>query len=342
MHGMKGVLLSLVTVLAVAHSLSAGDRPRLAVLTDIGGDPDDQQSLIRLMLYSNEFEIEALIATASGTPGELKKAVTRPDLILEIIEAYEKVVTNLDRHATGWPTPAQVRMRVKSGNPFRGRDHIGAAHDTEASRFLIERIDAGSHQQPLNIAIWGGQTDLAQALWRVKNERGAAGYQEFVRKFRVFDIADQDGIADWMRLEFPAMNYLLARAATGRDKREATFRGMYLTGDESLTSREWVEQNIRGTGPLGALYPTQTWTAPNPHACLKEGDTPSWFFFLPRGGNDPNDPSRPGWGGQYQREPHGWCRDLTTRNDFDPRTTVSRWRADFQKDFAQRMAWCRP
>ena len=66
------------------------ERPRLAILTDIGGDPDDQQSMIRLMVYSNEFEIEALIASASGTPGELKKAITRPDLILEIVDAYER------------------------------------------------------------------------------------------------------------------------------------------------------------------------------------------------------------------------------------------------------------
>jgi thioredoxin reductase (NADPH) len=29
--------------------------------------------------------------------------------------------------------------------------------------------------RPLNIAIWGGQTDLAQALWRVRQDRGPAG-----------------------------------------------------------------------------------------------------------------------------------------------------------------------
>jgi hypothetical protein len=126
----------------------------------------------------------------------------------------------------------------------------------------------------------------------------------------VYDIGDQDGIADWMRAEFPGMFYLLAKAPTGRDKREATYRGMYLTGDESLTSREWIEKNVRSTGPLGALYPVKTWTAPNRNSCLKEGDTPSWFFFLPLGGND-------------------------------PRTIVSRWRPDFQRDFAKRMSWCR-
>jgi hypothetical protein len=136
------------------------------------------------------------------------------------------------------------------------------------------------------------------------------------------------------------MHYVLANALPGRDRREGTFRGMYLTGDESLTNREWIEKNIRSKGALGALYPMKTWTAPNPHGCLKEGDTPSWFFFLPPGGNDPSDPTQPGWGGQYLREDDGWYRDLAFTKDFDPRTTVSRWRPDFQADFAKRMSWC--
>ncbi|HRZ46474.1 MAG TPA: DUF1593 domain-containing protein [Candidatus Paceibacterota bacterium] len=101
--------------------------------------------------------------------------------------------------------------------------------------------------------MWGGQTDLAQALWRVKHERGASGLAQFVRKFRVYDIGDQDGIADWMRTGYPGMFYILAKAAPGRDKRESTYRGMYLTGDESLTSREWVEKHVRSIGSLGAL-----------------------------------------------------------------------------------------
>ncbi|MCU0870890.1 MAG: DUF1593 domain-containing protein [Pirellulaceae bacterium] len=62
-------LIGLATFsLSAVLALSAAERPRLAVLTDIGGDPDDQQSLVRLMVYANEFEIEALVASASGTP----------------------------------------------------------------------------------------------------------------------------------------------------------------------------------------------------------------------------------------------------------------------------------
>jgi hypothetical protein len=342
-HSFQAVLnlIGLATCfLPAAFSASAAERPRLAVLTDIGGDPDDQQSLIRLLVYANEFEIEALIASASGTPGELKQAITRPDLIREIIRGYEQVLPNLQKHAAGWPEADALRQRVRSGNPQRGRKYIGGGHDTEGSRFLVERIDDGTPERRLNVVIWGGQTDLAQVLWRVKQDRGAAGFREFTQKLRVFDIGDQDGIADGMRQEFPGMYYILPRPLAGRDRREATYRGMYLTGDESLTSRAWVEANVRSRGPLGALYPLKTWTAPNPHSCLKEGDTPSWFFFLPLGGNDPNDPTKPGWGGQYQREPDGWYRDLAFTNAFDPRTTVSRWRSEFQADFARRMNWC--
>ena len=319
----------------------ATERPRLAILTDIGGDPDDRQSMIRLMVYANEFRIEALIASASGTPGELKEAVTQPGLIREIIAAYGKVLPNLKRHAEGWPSADELLAVVKSGNPQRKRAHIGEGHDTEASRFLIDRIDAGSEKDRLNICIWGGQTDLAQALWRVKKDRHAGGLGEFVKKFRAYDIADQDGIAGWMRGEFPGMFYILSRAPDGQDRRNAVFRGMYLTGDESLTSREWIDKNIRETGHLGALYPTKTWNAPNPHGCLKEGDTPSWFFFLPLGGNNPNDPSQPGWGGQFEKQPDGWYRDPPVAEDFDPRAAVSRWRPAFQADFARRMGWCR-
>lgn len=332
--------LAFFAALLLGGQLLAADRPRLLVLTDIGGDPDDRQSMIRLMVYSNEFEIEGLVASAAGTPGELKVAITKPELIREIVDAYGKVRPNLAKHAEGWPAEDVLLKRIKTGNPHRGREHIGEGHDTEGSKWIIRCVDASRIERPLNIAIWGGQTDLAQALWRVKQDRGAVGLMTFAARMRVYDIADQDKIADWMRKEFPGMFYILNSAPPGKDKRMGTFRGMYLTGDESLTSREWIEKNVLSKGPLGALYPTTTSTAPNPHRCLKEGDTPSWFFFLPRGGNKPTDPTKPGWGGQFRREPDGWYRDLPAEAGKDPRETVSRWRPEFQADFAKRMAWC--
>jgi hypothetical protein len=81
--------------------------------------------MIRLMVYANEFVIEGLVATDSGTPGELKTNTTRPDLIRQIVLAYGGVRTNLTRHARGWPETIALLQCIKSGNPNRGRKSIG-------------------------------------------------------------------------------------------------------------------------------------------------------------------------------------------------------------------------
>ena len=121
---MRILMLAVLLVFGWQAVSCCADRPRLAISADIGGDPDDQQSMIRLMTYANEFEIEVLIASASGTPGELNRAITRPDLILKIVDAYGKVLPNLKKHATGWPQAEQLRRRVESGNRHRGRNYI--------------------------------------------------------------------------------------------------------------------------------------------------------------------------------------------------------------------------
>lgn len=339
------ILLSILAMACPARASApalAADRPRLIVLTDIGGDPDDQQSMVRLMLYANEFEIEGLIASASGTPGELKDRITRTSLIREIVEAYGEVRGNLALHADGYPPAQDLLDRIKTGNPNRGKEAVGEEHDTEASRWLITVVDRPD-PRPVNIAIWGGQTDLAQALWRVRNDRGLDGLGRFIAKIRVHDIADQDAIAEWIWARFPGLFYVLDKAPAERDMREATFRGMYLGGDESLTSREWIDTNVRqGHGPLGALYPPRTWTAPNPHSALKEGDTPSWFYFLSNGLSDPNQPNWGSWGGRFTVLRDRLYRDTRDRMGevADARASVWRWRPAFQADFQARMDWC--
>jgi hypothetical protein len=334
--------LALVLVAVCDSCLSADERPRLLVLTDIGGDPDDTQSLIRLLLYNNELQIEGLIATASGTPGELKEAVTRADLIRQTIEVYGQVQGNLAKHDPRYPPADELLKLVKSGNPNRGIEAVGEGQDTEGSRWIIAAVDR-QDERPLNITIWGGQTDFAQALWRVRKDRGEDGLSAFVKKIRVYDISDQDRIQPWIFENFPDIFYVLAKAPPGGDKREGCYRGVYLGGDESLTSLEWLNEHVRKDhGPLGALYPSQTWTEPNPHGAMKEGDTPSWFFFLTSGLSDPAHPEWGGWGGRFKRVERGLWRDQadTVGGKTEPRATVYRWRPAFQAELRARMDWC--
>jgi hypothetical protein len=338
---LKKVLLIACCILTIAL-WTAAQKPRLLITTDIGGDPDDTQSLIRLMLYTCDFEIEGIISSASGTPGELGKSIIRPDLIEEIIQAYGEVYPNLIKHKAGFPTKEYLMSVVKSGNPMRGWNHVGEGHDTEASEWIIRCAD-DNDPRPLNIAIWGGQTDVAQALWKVKNTRTDSQYNSFISKLRIYDIADQDGIFSEMWKSFPGLFYVLNKAPEGQDKRNAAFRGMYLGGNEDLTSLDWITENIiKNHGPLGKLYPVKTWTAPNPHGVMKEGDTPSWFFFLKNGLNFPDLPEYGGWGGRFQKTEEGYYADAidSIKGEINARATVYRWRDDFQRDFAARMDWC--
>lgn len=317
-------------------------QPRLLITTDIGGDPDDQQSLVRLMVYSNEFDIEGIITSASGTPGELKEAVVRPDLAEEIIRGYQAVYSNLLKHDKNFPAPEYLFSVVKKGNPLRGWENVGEGKDTEGSEWIINQVDK-KDKRPLNICIFGGQTDLAQALWKVKNSRSAKEYNQFLSKIRVYEINDQDKIFKQMYGEHKVPFYVQAKAPEGVDKREGAYRGVYLGGDESLTSMAWLKENIlENHGPLGKLYPTKTWTAPNPHGVMKEGDTPSWFFFLENGLNVAEKPELGGWGGRFIKNGEGvYCDATDNYNDkTEARATVYRWREDFQNDWAARMDWC--
>src|SRR5262245_49627156 len=91
-------LWTAIIILTLAAPAFSAEKPRLLVLTDIGGDPDDQQSLIRLLVHANEFDIDGLIATASGIPGELKADVVKPELIRDVVKAYGQVQPNLLKH----------------------------------------------------------------------------------------------------------------------------------------------------------------------------------------------------------------------------------------------------
>ncbi len=335
------IIAVLYLIVGISPSVWA-QKPRLLITTDIGGDPDDQQSLIRLMVFANEFDIEGIITSASGTPGELKEAVVRPDLVREIITAYGEVYDHLIKHDSEYPLPDELLGKIKTGNRQRGWEYIGEGYDTEASEWIIQMVDE-EDEKLLNICIWGGQTDLAQALWKVKNTRNTQAYQTFISKVRVYDIADQDNIFQGIWDEHPGLFYILNKAPTGKDKREAVFRGMYLGGDEDLTSLTWLNEHIiERHGPLGALYPQKTWTAPNPYSAMKEGDTPSWFYFLNNGLQNSDYPGYGGWGGRFIKDESGYFRDAkdSVGHLFSARAAVWRWRPDFQHAFAARMDWC--
>ncbi|MCA9881473.1 MAG: DUF1593 domain-containing protein, partial [Anaerolineae bacterium] len=316
---------------------AASGRPRLLVTSDmLGADPDDQQTFVRLLSYSNEFDIVGLIAssTFSGT--------VRPDGFEDIIDQYALVRDNLILHDAAFPIVTYLRDIVRPGQPNASlatsiNDAIGEGKDTLASDWIIAQVDAND-PRPLNITAWGGTTDLAQALWRVQNDRSPAEVAAFISKIRFHAIGDQDSAGAWIRTSFPSLFYILNLYPASPDIYLSVYRGIYLGGDTSSLQPSWVSANITsGHGPLGAVYP------PNGASVngVKEGDTPSWFYFLPNGLSDPAHPDWGSWGGRFEHIQNGLWRDTedTINGTTSGRATVWRWREAFQNDFQARMDW---
>ncbi len=336
------VYLIILTILGVC-AVNADQDPRLLVLTDIGQDPDDLQSLIRLLHYANEFEIEGIIATADNNHAH-ESATIRDDIIHEAIDRYAEVLPNLRLHDSDFPSAETLHTIVKPGNPWGGRnasvsDTIGPDSDTEGSEHIIERVDAYKGQ-PLNIAIWGGACDLAQALWKIRRTRSPRKVEEFLSKMRVFSIGAQDSTNDFVRDSFPSLFYVFGYRREGGSF-DSGYRGLFLGGNYDTLSKEWLYKNIKADhGPLGEHYPDRAWTQDNPHMCIKEGDTPSFFYFLNNGLHDPTQPGFGGWGGRYGPVDH-YYQDLKDTVDgvISYRAAVWRWREHFQADFAARADW---
>lgn len=316
---------------------SPAERPRLVVLTDIGNEPDDAESLVRLLLYANEIDLEALVATTSRH----RPRDPDPALIAARVAAYGEVAERLRRHADGYPDAAELMGRVLTGSPVYGMTGVGAGHNTTAARRIVELVDSAD-PRPLWIAVWGGAADLAQALWHVADTRPPAEVARFVAKLRVYSISDQDDAGPWARAQFPQL-FWIASVHGFTHYALATWTGISapLPGaDGEAVSREWLARNIHGRGPLGALYPMP--------AYLMEGDTPSILPLIANGLNVPERPDWGSWGGRYGKVSNMvglWTNVADSVRGVDgtmqvtPQATVWRWRSAFQNDFAARIAW---
>lgn len=114
-----------------ANNASANEKPRVFVLTDIENEPDDAMSMVRFLVYANQYDIEGLAATTSI---HQQKRVA-PERIREIVEAYGKVRGNLELHESGFPTSDFLRKLITEGLPEYGMNAVGEGKDSPASDF---------------------------------------------------------------------------------------------------------------------------------------------------------------------------------------------------------------
>jgi Protein of unknown function (DUF1593) len=347
--------------------------PRVVVTTD--PELDDANSLIRYLLYSTDFRTEGLIYASSGFhwkgDGSGKKLSVpnreysrwglnlcpcaswrwAPDehFIDVAVATYERVYPNLRVHDRDYPTPAELKSKIRWGNVAFDGD---ISQDTPGSD-LIKTLLLDEEPGPIYLLAWGGQSTIARALKSIQDQYSATSewpaiYQKVSRKAILSPSGDQDDTyASYIKPNWPDIKTLPAGAGGvalgyGAQATASAENAVYY-------SAAWTRENISSLGPLGALYRVWgdgkqmvpgdifdyfglsgytadqlkakgyiVWTPPRPKGeFLGEGDTFTFLNLLDNGLVGYGEESSGGWAGRGRTSAFPGAAQFGAINSYD-------------------------
>ncbi len=275
------VLAGLMTLasfhLALSQQNEVNTKPRIVITAD--PELDDNNSLIRLILYSSDLKIEGLIYASSqfhwkgdgkGTlwqvpnreynrfglslcPCESWRWAKDERFIHDIVEAYEKVYSNLKVHDPGYPAPAELKSVIRYGNI----NFDGDISEDSPGSDLIKQLIMDNKPGQLYITSWGGFSTISRALKSIQEQYQnttdwEAIRKKIARKVVLLPSGDQDDTyATYIKPNWPEIEYRQFRSGPnygyGAQLRASKDDAPYLTST-------WMKSNINGKGPLGSLY----------------------------------------------------------------------------------------
>ncbi len=366
------LMLTLVTAIGDGSPVLALEKPRVIVTSD--GEIDDECSLVRFLLYTNEWDVEGII-TSSSQYHARGHNWAGDDWAQPYLDAYAEVYRNLKRHDPRYPTPAYLQARTLLGNVEAEGEMDDA---TKGSQRIVDVLLDDSDHRPVWIQAWGGTNTIARALKTIE-ERHPERMAEVASKIRFFFIWEQDetyqnyirprwgkfGILTIICDQFWAIAYQWNRVLP-EDKQ------VHFTA-------EWMKSNIlEDHGPLCSLYKAHVTgshglsgdTDFRDGDFRSEGDSPAFLHVIPTGLRSLESPEYGGWGGRYTNVrsntwldpvhdstfeyPAGrwythtawgrtYMRDTYPQDQEQMREyfkPISRWTEAFQNDFAARADWC--
>lgn len=264
-------MLLLLAVVLPASARRPSKLPRVLISTDIGGtDPDDNQSMMHFLLYSNQVDCEGLVSSPSygdGTKAE----------ILRMIGLYEQDLPQLRRHASGWPEPDRLRSVTKQGR-HGAAPLCGYGQSTEGSDWIVA-CARRKDPRPLYVLVWGGLDDLAQALHDAP---------DIARSIRVYWIGGPNkkwGLNAYAYIveHFPTLWFI---------EDNASYRGFIANyKKQDPYNALFYDTFVKGCGHLGRDFYNYKEGLP------KLGDTPSLLYMLH---GDPSRPEGESWGGSFE------------------------------------------
>ena len=334
-------------------------KPRVVVTTD--PELDDSNSLLRYLLYSTDFRTEGLVYASSqfhwkgdGTgktlsvpnreynrfglnlcPCESWRWAPGERFIDDAVDAYERVYPNLRVHHPDYPTPAELRSKIRWGNVEFDGD---ISKDTPGSD-LIRDLLLDDDPEPIYLLAWGGASTIARALKSIQERHeGTADWpairSRVSRKAILSLSGDQDDTyASYIRPNWPDIRSLTA----GQGGVGVGYGAFVFASAENAPyfSVDWTRDNVSSQGPLGAHYRVwgdgkqmvpgdrfdyfglsgQTaaelrgkgyvvWLPPRPKGeFLGEGDTFTFFNLIDNGLGAYRDETRGGWAGRVVVNP---------------------------------------
>lgn len=327
------VLLAFLSTTAEAQRST---KPRVVVTTD--GEFDDRCSMVRFLLYANEFDVQGIIHSSSkfhwkGNDTTAAHQWNDVAWIDRHLEAYAQVYPTLIQHAAAFPTRSYLAQRVYEGNTESAGD---MAKETPGSQRIVEVL-LDPDPTPVWLQAWGGSNTIARALKTIE-EKHPERKQEVMDKARLFLILLQDSTYEsYIAPHWPQLTTLLSTSFESigypwKKRVPEEYRKYYLG--------EWMNEHLLyNHGPLLDIYQDHLYGGDRTTGdFISEGDSPAFMHLIPTGLRSYQNPAGGGWGGRFYRGDDGLWRSAPDERDIF--RAVYRWLPDYQRDFAARADWC--
>jgi hypothetical protein len=333
-------------------------RPRVIATSD--GEIDDECSMVRFLLYANEWDVEGIVTSSSQYHWQGHRWAG-DDWVEPYLDAYAQVYPNLVKHDPAYPRPEYLRERAALGN-VKAEGEIDEV--TAGSQLIVKVLLDETDERPIWLQAWGGPNTIARALKTIEQEHPKR-MAEVAKKIRFFFIWEQDSTYQdyirphWGKYNIPTIisDQFIAIAYH--------WEKVIPEEKHKFFSAAWMKENVlQEHGPLCALY-----KAHDDGRFRSEGDSPAFLHTIATGLRNMGSPDWGGWGGRYVRVrestwldpvqergyqyPEGrwysssaWGRQRLRKNIQNDKELMMylkpmwRWSEAFQNDWAARADWC--
>lgn len=365
------ITLAVFPASSFSNTATAAAKWRVIVTSD--GEVDDECSMVRFLLYANEWDIEGIITSSSQYHWQGHRWAG-DKWAHPILNAYAKVHKNLIKHDPGYPTPEYLHARTLLGN-VKSEGDMDAP--SPGSQHIVKVLLDESDDRPIWLQAWGGTNTIARALKTIE-EKYPTKMAYVANKIRFFFIWEQDpSYQAYIRPQWGKYNILTIIS----DQFWAIayqWNKIQPPAMQKYFSAPWMKNNILNHhGALCSIYKAHkkgSYGLAGDYDFAvgdfrSEGDSPAFLHIINTGLRNAESPHWGGWGGRYinvrnntwldpvpvegYRYPTGrwytgsaWGRNsmrdgtnTTAQQRLEYFKPIWRWSKVLQNDFAARADW---